>query len=150
VAARSVRPLTTSHTAGTRNSHLTLASGRPALDHQSVNADDSARIRDLLASNRTLLAWVRTSISFSGLGFAVAKFGLKPDQARLSAGLGMVLVVVALVIALIGYLQHSQLLELEKAPPGSPQPDRWPGVVAASCCMGVCVVLIPYLAVTAA
>lgn len=81
-----------------------------------MNADDSARVRDLLASNRTLLAWVRTSISFSALGFAVAKFELRPDQ--------------------------------ELAPPGSPQPTRWPGMVATACCLGVCVVLLPYLAVS--
>ena len=36
-----------------------------------MNADDSARMRDLLASNRTMLAWIRTSLSFAGLGFVV-------------------------------------------------------------------------------
>jgi putative membrane protein len=113
-----------------------------------VNADDSARVRDLLASNRTLLAWVRTSISFSALGFAVAKFELRPDQARLSVYLGMVLVVVGAAMAIIGYTQHRNLLNQELAPPGSPQPTRWPGMVATLCCLGVCVVLLPYLAVS--
>jgi uncharacterized membrane protein YidH (DUF202 family) len=40
-----------------------------------VSPEDSARMRDLLASNRTLLAWIRTSLSFAGLGFVVARFG---------------------------------------------------------------------------
>ena len=37
-----------------------------------MDAEDSARVRDLLASNRTLLAWVRTALSFAALGFAGA------------------------------------------------------------------------------
>src|ERR1017187_285846 len=49
-----------------------------------LNAADSARMRDLLASNRTLLAWLRTSLSYAGLGFVVAKFGLDSSHARLA------------------------------------------------------------------
>lgn len=33
-------------------------------------------LRDLLANERTLLAWVRTAIAMMGLGFVVAKFSL--------------------------------------------------------------------------
>jgi uncharacterized membrane protein YidH (DUF202 family) len=32
-------------------------------------------MRDLLASNRTLLAWLRAAVSFAGLGFVVASHG---------------------------------------------------------------------------
>ena len=49
-----------------------------------MNADDSARLRDLLANNRTLLAYIRTAVAFAGLGFAVAKFGLNPKMMHLS------------------------------------------------------------------
>jgi putative membrane protein len=35
-----------------------------------------SRTRDHLANERTLLAWVRTSIAIIGLGFIVARFGL--------------------------------------------------------------------------
>jgi hypothetical protein len=48
-------------------------------EDEPVHPEDSARMRDLLASNRTLLAWVRTAISFAGLGFVVARFGLFLD-----------------------------------------------------------------------
>jgi len=43
-----------------------------------MNTDDKARLRDLLANNNALLAYIRTAVSFAGLGFAVAKFGLNP------------------------------------------------------------------------
>ena len=38
----------------------------------------TARDADPLASNRTLLVWLRTSITYAGPGFAMARFG--PDS----------------------------------------------------------------------
>jgi len=43
-----------------------------------MTTDDKARLRDLLANNNASLAYIRTAVSFAGLGFAVAKFGLNP------------------------------------------------------------------------
>ena len=63
-----------------------------------MNADDSARMRDLLASNRTLLAWIRTSLGFAGLGFGVAKFGLESQLTQLTNYLGLFLIFVALLL----------------------------------------------------
>jgi Domain of unknown function (DUF202) len=57
--------------------------GERAARGPPMNADDSAKLRDLLANNRTLLAYIRTALSFAGLGFAVAKFGLNPKTQRL-------------------------------------------------------------------
>lgn len=114
-----------------------------------ATAEDSARARDLLASNRTLLAWVRTSMAFAGLGFAVARFGLEPGKVRLSAYLGIMMIVVAVLMTVIGYLQHRELLAEEMALPGAPAPARWPGVAVTSCCLAACVALIPYLIVVA-
>jgi hypothetical protein len=50
--------------------------GRQTLNASGNFSDDSARMRDLLASNRIMLAWLRTAVSFAGLGFVVARFGL--------------------------------------------------------------------------
>jgi putative membrane protein len=38
--------------------------------------------RDQLANERTLLAWIRTSIAIMGLGFVVARFGLYIGELR--------------------------------------------------------------------
>ena len=95
-----------------------------------MNADDSARMRDLLASNRTLLAWIRTTVAFAGLGFVVAKFGSSPNMIR-AAG-------------------YRSTLAKEKPPPGAPVPSRWPAITAAVSCALVCLLLAVCLAVSTA
>lgn len=129
-----------------------------------MNADESARMRDLLASNRTLLAWVRTAVSFAGLGFVVAKFGLFVHEVQslrpqahppassslvhLSGYLGIFMVFVALLLTVAGYAQHHSTLSQERPPPGAPQPSRWPAVVATATCALACALLAVYLALT--
>jgi putative membrane protein len=113
-----------------------------------VNADDSARMRDLLASNRTMLAWIRTALSFAGLGFVVAKFGRSPGTIHFAGGLGIGLVLVGLLFTILGYAQHRDVLIREKAPPGAPVPTRWPAATAVACCALSCAALAAYLAVT--
>ena len=113
-----------------------------------MNADDSARMRDLLASNRTMLAWIRTALSFAGLGFVVAKFARRPGMIHLAGGVGIFLVLVGLLFTILGYVQHREVLISEAAPPGAPVPLRWPAVTAAACCALSCVLLAVYLAVS--
>jgi putative membrane protein len=126
-----------------------------------VNPDDSARMRDLLASNRTLLAWVRTAISFAGLGFVVARFGLvlrglapqahePADSAtvHLAGYLGIFMVLIALLLTIIGFAQHRSTVAQEQPPPGAPQPARWPAVIATASCALSCALLAAYLVIT--
>ncbi|HEY8679139.1 MAG TPA: DUF202 domain-containing protein [Candidatus Dormibacteraeota bacterium] len=90
-----------------------------------MNSPDS-RIRDHLANDRTLLAWVRTGITLIGLGFVVARFTYflralavearrpAPAGTGLGAGLGIVIVLVGgLVVglALMGYLRTRAQIE---------------------------------------
>ena len=68
-------------------------------------------LRDHLANERTFLAWVRTSITFIGLGFVVAKFGIllrevggshvHPVTARAGAVVGVVLVLGGILTTLL-------------------------------------------------
>jgi putative membrane protein len=120
---------------------LPSVNGLPAM-----NADDSARMRDLLASDRTLLAWIRTAISFAGLGFAVARFGRTPSTIQASVDLGIAMSVVGALFALVGLAEYQGILVKEKPPPGAPVPARWPAAVAAVCCGLACVCLAVYLA----
>lgn len=105
-------------------------------------------MRDLLASNRTMLAWIRTALSFAGLGFVVAKFGRSADMIRLSGALGIFMAVVGLLFTIIGYAQHRTTLIMESPPPGAPVPTRWPAVAAAACCAVTCALVAAYLAVS--
>jgi len=89
-----------------------MSSGQP------VNADDSAKTRDLLAGDRTLLAWIRTALAFAGLGFAVAKFGRTPDLIRTAGYLGIALTLAGLLITISGYVQYRTMLTKEEPPPG--------------------------------
>jgi len=113
-----------------------------------VNADDSARMRDLLASNRTMLAWIRTALSLAGLGFVVAKFGRTPGMIHLADGVGITLALFGLLFTIIGYAQHREVLTSEAVPRGAPVPIRWPAVMAAACCALSCALLAAYLAVS--
>lgn len=114
-----------------------------------MNSDDSARMRDLLASNRTMLAWIRTSLSFAGLGFVVAKFGRTAYMIHFSGALGIFLALVGLLFTVIGYAQHHATRIMEKPPPGAPEPIRWPTFTAAVCCAVTCALIAAYLAVSA-
>jgi putative membrane protein len=114
-----------------------------------MNADDSAKLRDLLANNRTLLAYIRTSLAFAGLGFAVAKFGLNP-KTHFSGYLGTLMVLIGLLVAIIGLTQHRKVLREVGPPPGAAVSSRAPHVAAAIGCTLVCALLAIYLAANTA
>lgn len=59
-------------------------------------------LRDHLANERTLLAWVRTAITFIGLGFLVDRLALDTGAPTWEAYAGIGLVLVGSVIALAG------------------------------------------------
>ena len=48
--------------------------------------DSSERAQQYLASQRTFLSWVRTSIALIGLGFAIERFSIFLQQFRLIEG----------------------------------------------------------------
>jgi uncharacterized membrane protein YidH (DUF202 family) len=114
-----------------------------------MNADDSAKLRNLLANNRTLLAYIQTALAFAGLGFAVAKFGLNPRTMHVSGYLGTFMVLVGLLIIIIGFAQHRAVMLKVETQPGVPGPSRSSHVAAAAGCALVCALLAIYLATNA-
>lgn len=113
-----------------------------------MDAEDSARMRDLMANSRTLLAWIRTAVSFAGLGFVVAKFGAFTGLRHTSSAIGILLALIGLAFTGLGYAQYLKTVELEQGPPEAPVPLHWPTLTAAGCCAVTCVVLAVYLAVS--
>jgi putative membrane protein len=123
--------------------------GQRAAEGSPMNADDSAKLRDLLANNRTLLAYIRTALAFAGLGFAVAKFGLTP-KTHVSGYIGTFMVLVGLVVTISGFAQHRAVAHtIEPLPPGLPATWRSFHVAAAIGCTLVCALLAIYLAANA-
>jgi putative membrane protein len=95
----------------------------------SVRQEPAVNLRDLLAQERTFLAWIRTGIALMGFGFVVAHFGLFADEPyttqsasgarphELSLWFGTALVVVGVIVnlysaqhyvRLAGELRHGQ------------------------------------------
>lgn len=94
-------------------------------------ADNDPRV--FFASERTLLAWLRTGLAIIGLGFLVSRFGLfvrlmalQTADAQLDGGhvlsgiLGIALVVVgslAIIIAAVQHRRFAATLALQDLPP---------------------------------
>jgi putative membrane protein len=87
----------------------------------------TGEIRDHLANERTMLAWVRTSIAIMALGFVVARFGLLIRELRqvsathaasaatgISTAFGTVLVLcgaLLTILALLRYVRTGRAIE---------------------------------------
>lgn len=84
--------------------------------------EDSSRFepdpRVIFAAERTLLAWVRTSLALMGFGFIIARFGLYLRELAIMQGMapshravfseliGVILVFVGVVMSVISAVQH--------------------------------------------
>ena len=93
----------------------------------------NGQLRDRLANERTLLAWIRTSIALMGFGLVVAKFSLflemfggaqsAPSTSSSVARItGVGLILVGVLVALAGAqrtLAYSRLIDPQGRPPGN-------------------------------
>jgi putative membrane protein len=90
------------------------------------------RLRDRLANERTLLAWLRTAVALMGFGLVVARFGVFLDTLALAQGqaggggdssrwTGAALLVVGTLVAILdGWRTRAYAREIgvADAPPG--------------------------------
>jgi putative membrane protein len=92
----------------------------PSDEPRPAAASPSAT-RDLLANERTLLAWVRTAVAIMALGFVVARFGLLiRELARVgvpqlppgvSTAFGVALVLGGLMLLVLAALRYRQIAD---------------------------------------
>lgn len=117
---------------------------------------EKASTSDELANDRTFLAWLRTGISVSGLGFVVAKFALflqrlgpaksAPHQG-LSTAVGVALVLAGGALMVVGYAQHARVLRSLHPSSGDGEARaRWPlaltvGAIAGAVLLAVVVLV---------
>jgi putative membrane protein len=110
-----------------------------------------------LASERTLLAWVRTGLGLMGFGFVVARFGLflrefevnlqlsERHATGLSLWIGVALVVLGVATTLFGGWQHARRLGRMDQRLPFPPPRHHLGVVIAVLLAVVGAALVIYL-----
>ena len=111
----------------------------------------------VLASERTLLAWIRTGLAMMGFGFVVARFGLflrelatsqkipsKPSV-HLSVWLGTVLVALGVIVFIAAARDHARYLKkLERGDPAEPGESRL-GVMLGLALAALGVAMVAYL-----
>lgn len=78
--------------------------------------DRETRTRDLLANERTFLAWLRTAATVMVLGLAIAKLVSEPSAREVAAG--AILVVVGALGVLEGARRYRRVMgEIERGEP---------------------------------
>lgn len=105
--------------------------------NESGEINQRADLRDYLAAERALLAWIRTGLALMGFGFVVARFGLflqelqaaqhvPPAQSYgLSLWFGTALIGAGVLVNLVSGWNHVRLVgELDR---GEPEHSRPPG-----------------------
>ena len=92
-----------------------------------LNVTQRADLRDYLAADRTLLAWIRTGLALMGFGFVVARFGLFLQQLQvlqhsfsaqpygLSLWFGTALIAAGVIMNVFAGWHHARLVrELDR------------------------------------
>jgi inner membrane protein YidH len=123
-----------------------------------MDADQSHDPRVPLASERTLLAWIRTALAMMGLGFVVARFGLflreiaavsrpttNPQSVAMSLWIGTSLVLLGVTVAMLAAVRHVRFLD--RLARGEPyRLARWSLAVAVACLLSLIgIVMVGFL-----
>jgi putative membrane protein len=122
---------------------------------KSALTEDSAKVTNHMANERTYLAWVRTGITVIALGFVVAKFQLLINELFPSAptsSIHLSLVIGVILVAMGGLLQVLALTRFKKNQAmiraGRYEPTSAIETAVSSATFIVAILLIVYLLVT--
>jgi uncharacterized protein (DUF302 family)/uncharacterized membrane protein YidH (DUF202 family) len=109
----------------------------------SMKTEPRADLRDLLAAERTFLAWIRTGLALMGFGFVVARFGLFLQQLQflqhtasapsygLSLWFGTALIALGVIVNLFSAWSHVRLVrELDRGASPPPRPSTQAVLIA--------------------
>ena len=102
-----------------------------------------ADLRDYLAAERTLLAWIRTGLALMGFGFVVARFGLFLQELQfaqhlpsvrsygLSLWFGTALIAVGVIVNIFAGWRHARLIrELDRGEATHARPSTHAATIA--------------------
>ena len=120
----------------------------------SLRASSPIDVRQQLAADQTLLAWIRTSIALAALGFVVARFSLflREVQHVSTAGshtaraLGLSMVVLAVLLLSVGVFQHHHVSKLLVRDGDALSAARWPAIAGAGLALLAIVAVAVYIA----
>jgi putative membrane protein len=127
------------------------------IESNSGNIDASAKLslqNTVLAHERTMLAWVRTSTSLITFGFGIQQFFRTtrgPDYADLIGPrtFGLTMIIIGLLALLLAALQHRSAIEALKL--NYPEREHYPAIRRSSArLLGILIALLGLLAIVSA
>ncbi len=129
-------------------------SSDPTARSPEPRSQSSIDVRQQLAADQTLLAWIRTAIALAALGFVVARFNVFLREVQhvstasweAARGLGLALVVLAALVLIIGLFQHRQVSTLLGRDGDPLVASKWPAAAGAGVALLAIVAVGIYLA----
>lgn len=129
-------------------------SSEPAGQSPEPRSPSRIDVRQQLAADQTLLAWIRTAIALAALGFVVARFNLflrevqhvSAANSEAARDLGLAMVFLAALVLIIGLVQHRQVSTLLSRDGDPLRASRWPPVAGAVVALLAIVAVAIYLA----
>ncbi len=119
-----------------------MATKEPIISSNRDENTELSKTRTREAADRTLMAWIRRSLSFIAFGFGIAAIGQTLERTVLARTLGVGFVAVALLAVAVAMVQYRQELKMIEASDYRYKPSLPLGIIS-----GVALFLIGLFAV---
>ena len=118
-----------------------MATKEPTINSNIDESTELSKKRTREAADRTLMAWIRRSLSFIAFGFGIAVIAQTLEETALENAriLGVSFVVVALFAVVVAMVQYRQELKMIGAGDYRQKPSLPPGIISAAavCLIGL-------------